>query len=168
MSGSTWKFRSHFSTCSWVMRNSGLKNGPKQNSSAFTLSVTQCTVTESEHKGCFVVSLLQKRCREIKRLAQGHTAGKCHSEYQDHKEPMTHSWQTLSTSARLHSCLSSQSHSQLRQEHQSGHWWGWESTSLLGVLKAKIHYLDKVSFAKRLNCFGRHLLVGLHGLVGGL
>lgn len=44
---------------------------------------------------------------------------------------------------------------------------GVESTSLLGVLKAKIHYLDKVSFAKRLNCFGRHLLVGLHGLVRG-
>lgn len=60
------------------MRNSGLKNGPKQNSSAFTLSVTQCTVTESEHKGCFVVSLL-RRDREIRRLAQGHTAGKCHS-----------------------------------------------------------------------------------------
>ena len=82
------------------MRNSGLKNGPKQNSSAFTLSLTQCTVTESEHKGCFVVSLLQKRRREIKRLAQGHTAGKCHSEYQDHKEPMTHRWQNL-----VHKCM---------------------------------------------------------------
>ena len=103
--------QSHFSTCSWVMRNSGLKNGPKQNSSAFTLSLTQSTVTESEHKGCFVVSLLQKRRREIKRLAQGHTAGKCHSEYQDHKEPMTHGWQTLSTSARFLWCLSSQPHS---------------------------------------------------------
>ena len=83
------------------------------------------------------------------------------------RSPWLTAGKTLSTSAWLHSCLSSQLHSQLRQERQSGHWWGWESTSLLGVLKAKIYYLGKVSCAKRLNCFGRHLLVGLRGLVGG-
>lgn len=151
-------FRSHFSTCSWVMRNSGLKNGPKQILLLSPSSVTQCTVTESEHKGCFVVSLLQKRRREISGLPKVTQLASAIQSIKTTRSP----WLTAGKpcpQAHAHSCLSSPVTFQLRQEHQSGHWWGWESTSLLGVLKAKIHYLDKVSFAKRLNCFGRHLLV---------
>ena len=47
------------------------------------------------------------------------------------RSPWLTAGKTLSTSAWLHSCLSSQLHSQLRQERQSGHWWGWESTSFI-------------------------------------
>ena len=94
--------------------------------SVFTLSLTRCTVTESEHKGCFVVSLLQKRPREIKWLAQGHTSDR----------PQVHG----STGVCLLSHIPSFARN-VRVDTDGRR----DSTYLLGVLKAKIHCLGKVS-----------------------
>ena len=94
--------------------------------SVFTLSLTRCTVTESEHKGCFVVSLLQKRPREIKWLAQGHTSDR----------PQVHG----STGVCLLSHIPSFARN-VRVDTDGRR----DSTYLLGVLRAKIHCLGKVS-----------------------
>lgn len=94
--------------------------------SVFTLSLTQCTVTASEHKGCFVVSLLQKRPREIKWLAQGHTSDR----------PQVHSSTGVCPLSHIPSFARN-----VRVDTDSRR----DSTYLLGVLKAKIHCLGKVS-----------------------